>query len=92
MSEVSAGWRIAERFNICSFVLVLFVKRFVLCNVNIEKKNVFFTDLIVLLFIIGKENYVASVLYKYLFGMFISVKNFINIFLANLSKSHHQRH
>ena len=34
----------------------------------------FFTDLKVLPSVIGKEKYVATVLYKYLFGMFISVK------------------
>ena len=32
-----------------------------------------FTDLIVLPSIIRKEKYLVSVLYKYLFGMFISV-------------------
>ena len=32
LSEVSTGWRIAQRFNICNFVLVLFVTRFVSCT------------------------------------------------------------
>ena len=38
------------------------------CGGGLELK--FFTDLIVLSSIIGKEKYVASVLYNYLFGMF----------------------
>ena len=42
-----------------------------LCGGGYELK--FFTDLIVLPSIIRKEKYVASVLYKYLLGMFISV-------------------
>ena len=41
------------------------------CGGGFELK--FFKDLIVLPSIIGKEKYVPSVLYKYLFGMFISV-------------------
>ena len=41
------------------------------CGGGFELK--FFIDLIVLPSIIGKEKYVASVFYKYLSGMFISV-------------------
>ena len=32
LSEVCAGWRIAQRFNTCNFVLVLFVTWFVSCT------------------------------------------------------------
>ena len=32
LSDVSATWRIAQCFNICYFVLVLFVTRFVSCT------------------------------------------------------------
>ena len=39
LSKVSVGWRIAQCFNICNVVLVLFLTRFVSCTCQYTKEG-----------------------------------------------------